>query len=119
MQEYSELAALKNLADKAVSAFNGCVPAAHMGTDCQNLFRLQVHEVLNDNDGLIRVLSTWEFLVNLVDFLLVPLPGLLIFGVAVSLLVEVYLANVVEQSGNSDGFRRVGVLQASLLDIPL
>lgn len=103
MQEYSELAALKNLADKAVSAFYGCVPAAHMGTNCQNLFRLQVYEVLNDNDGLIRVLSTWEFLVNLVDFLLVPLPGLLIFGVAVSLLVEVYLANVVEQSGNSDG----------------
>ena len=90
-----------------------------MAVDRRGFLRRQLHELLDQENGLGAAAAEMEFLVDDVirDFLPFPVDLL----VPLLRLVQVYLAQVVEQGGDRHGFirRRLGHQESQPLRVPV
>ena len=95
MKAQSELAPGEDRVGEPGPASHGVIKAAHMSADRENLFRLELHKLLDQDDRLVGVVTAWELLIDLKNLLALPLAKL-ILDVAEALPVEVDLAEVVQ-----------------------
>ena len=109
MEHHRKRRTFVSAAESEITALDRGVKGAHMITDRQKLGDLKsAEEPLQDDTALFAV-TDGEFFVDLIDLLFHPLTARLILDVAISLLVKIHLANVMEKRTDGDAFVRHGI----------
>ena len=102
MKAQSELAPGEDRVGKSGPAAHGVVEAAHVGADREDLFRFELHKLLDQDDRLVGVVTAGQLLDDLKNLLALPLAEL-VLDVAEALPAKVDLAEVVQEGDDGNG----------------